>query len=240
MRQSGNLILTLLFAVLFYCNSYAQSSPADSVLVIGQVLEDESYTGLPFAHITVKNRATTTDFKGIFKVRVGKSDTVSVSYVGYKTQQLTIPKGLNSPVFETKLMLQKDTIMMENANVMVLPASIEKFKQAILTLELSDQEYRNVEKNMAALTQQVLIYDYRKYSMDAAENQRAAMAGPQSFNFLNVLRKVKDALVDPNKSKDELPTPPPVYYDAPLLPDTTPPDSLLIQKADTTQRIINN
>ncbi|MEQ8810846.1 MAG: hypothetical protein RIE59_17375, partial [Imperialibacter sp.] len=60
MRQSGNLILTLLFSVLFYCNSYAQSSPADSVLVIGQVLEDESYTGLPFAHITVKNRATTT------------------------------------------------------------------------------------------------------------------------------------------------------------------------------------
>ncbi|MEQ9102621.1 MAG: carboxypeptidase-like regulatory domain-containing protein [Imperialibacter sp.] len=240
MRQSGNLILTLLFSVLFYGNSYAQSSPADSVLVIGQVLEDEGYTGLPFAHITVKERATTTDFKGIFKVRVGKSDTVSVSYVGYKTQQLTIPKGLNSPVFETKLMLQKDTIMMENANVMVLPASIEKFKQAILTLELSDQEYRNVEKNMAALTQQVLIYDYRKYSMDAAENQRAAMAGPQSFNFLNVLRKVKEALVDPNKNKDELPTPPPVYYDAPLLPDTTPSDSLLIQKADTTQRIINN
>lgn len=240
MRHPESLLLTIVLLFTMRSISYSQAASADSVLVIGQVLEAESYTGLPFAHIAVKERATTTDFKGIFKIRVSSADTVSVSYVGYKTQQLIIPVGVASPVFETKLVLQKDTIMMENADITVLPGSIEKFKQAILSLELSDQEYKNVEKNMAALTQQVLIYDYNKYSMDAAENQRAAMAGPQPFNFMGVLRKVRDALVDPNQKKEDLPTPPPVYYDVPALQETAPADSLLIQKSDTTQRAINN
>jgi hypothetical protein len=240
MRQPVKLVFLLPLMALLAHGLQAQTTPADSVLVIGQVLEAENFTGLPFAHVAVNSKATTTDFKGIFKARVSKLDTISVSYVGFKTQHLTIPKDLSSPVYETKLLLQKDTILMENADITVLPTSIEKFKQAILSLELSDQEYKNVEKNMAALTQQVLIYDYRKYSMDATENQRAALAGPQSFNFLNVLKKVKDALVDPSKKKDtELP-PIPAIYDDPL-PATVPPaDTLLIQKADTTKQVINN
>lgn len=216
----------------------AQTTRSDSVLVIGQVLEDESYTGLPFAHVAVGSRATTTDFKGLFKARVSFNDTISVSYVGYKTRQLLIPEGTSGPVFETKLILQKDTIMMENANITILPSSIEAFKQAILSLDLSSQEYKNVERNMAALTQQVLIYDYNKYTMDAAENQRAAMSGPQSFNFLNVFRKVKEALSGPPAAEIK-PTPPPVYSDTPALQAPIQSDSLLRQKSDTTQ-VINN
>lgn len=230
----------LIFIIAFQCgSSLAQSSvntPQDSVLVIGQVLEEESYTGLPFAHVALKNKATTTDFKGIFKARLSKTDTVSVSYVGYKTALFSVPASFEGRVFETKILLQKDTILLDNANITILPTSIEAFKQAILSLDLTDQEYKNVQKNMGAITRQVLIYDYNKYTMDAAENQRAAMAGPQSFNILGVFKKVKDALVEPTKRPDL--TPPPVYYDAPRTGTLVPSDTLQTQKADTTR--INN
>ena len=239
MPKLEHLFYCLLFSTCITHVSFSQTEPADSVLVIGQVLEAESYTGLPFAHVAVGNRATTTDFKGLFKARVSVEDTISISYVGYKTHHLLIPDDTSGPVFETKLIMEKDTIMMANANIAILPSSIEAFKQAILSLDLTSQEYKNVEKNMAALTQQVLIYDYDKYSMDAAENQRAAMSGPQSFNFMNVFRKVKDALSGPPATGSK-PTPPPVYSDTPPLQTPTQPDSLLIQKTDTTQLIINN
>ncbi len=240
MRRLLILLLALLPAIFIGNKLLAQVGEADSLIVIGQVLENESYTGLPFAHIAINNWATTTDFKGVFKARIKATDTLSVSYVGYKTKLVIVPEDISSPVFETKVLLEKDTIMMKDAEISMLPSSIEAFKQAILSLELTDQEYKNVEKNMTALTQQVLIYDYNKYTMDAAENQRAAMAGPQSFNFMGVLKKVKDALTDPNKNKDDELLPPPIYYEEPGVPAPSKADSLLIQKSDTTLRVINN
>lgn len=220
----------------------------DSVLVIGQVLEGETFTGLPFAHVRVGNKATTTDFKGLFKTRVNAGDTISISYVGFKTSGLTVPDNLPGSFFETKVVLEKDTVLLENANITILPSSVEAFKQAILSLNLSEQEYRNVEKNMEAMTKQISIYDYSKYSMDASENQRAAMRGPQSFNFMEVIRKVKGALTDADRSKNDTPPPPPPVYYHTTAPDPLSgndsipllrPDSIPVLRSDSVQ-VINN
>lgn len=221
-------------------DALAQNPEADTVLVIGQVLEEESYTGLPFAHVRVGEKATTTDFRGIFKVRLGMEDTIHVSYVGYKTEELTLPDGLTTPLFETKIILKKDTIMLEDAKVTILPASVESFKRAVLALDLNSQEYQNVRRNMEAMARQLTIYNYDKYAMDAGENQRAALAGPQGFNILGVLKKLRSALMPP-ESKEASPAPPPVYYQPTHMPDSLPAsDTLMLIRSDSTLRKIDN
>lgn len=233
-------VLFISFLALACTRVHAQTPEQDTILVIGQVIEEENYTGLPFAHVRVGDRATTTDFKGIFRIRVNRGDTVQISYVGYKSTRLIIPGDYPGPLYETKIVLNKDTILLEDAQITILPSSVEAFKKAILSMDLSEQEYQNVQKNVEAIVRQVNLYNYDKYAMDAIENQRAALSSPRGFDIKGVLNLLRNALLQPRQVERSL-APPPVYYEPALPQDSiSPTDTLLILQSDTTILKVGN
>ena len=236
----GRLILFISFLAIACTGVDAQTPVQDTILVIGQVIEEENYTGLPFAHVRVGDRATTTDFRGIFRIRTNRGDTVHISYVGYKSKQLVIPGNYPEPLYETKIVLNKDTILLEDAQITILPSSVEAFKQAILSMDLSEQEYQNVQKNVEAIVRQVNLYNYDKYAMDAIENQRTALDGPRGFDIKGVLNKLMNVLVQPPVTESG-PSPAPVYYQPSLPPDSlSHTDTIFLQRPDTTLRKIDH
>ena len=229
-------VLFISFLTIACARVYAQIPARDTVLVVGQVIDEDNYAGLPFAHVRVGDSATTTDFKGIFKIRVRQQDTLQISYVGYKSKKLIIPGDYQEPLYETKIVLFKDTILLEDAQITILPSSVEAFKQAILSMDLSEQEYQNVEKNVEAIVRQVNLYNYDKYAMDAIENQRTTLNGPRGFDIKGALNKLRNALVQPTETENR-PSPPPVYYQPSLPPDSlSHTDTLFLQRPDTTLR----
>lgn len=238
----GRLKVLFISLLVVSCSRlHAQTPAQDTILVIGQVVEEESYTGLPFAHVRVGDRATTTDFRGIFRIRVNRGDTVQISYVGYKSKRLVIPGDHPEPLYETKIVLNKDTILLEDAQITLLPSSVEAFKQAILSMDLSEQEYQNVQNNVEAIVRQVNLYNYDKYAMDAIENQRTALGGPRGFDIKGVLNKLRSVLVQPPATTEIRPSPAPVYYLPSLSPDSlSHTDTIFLQRPDTTLRKIDN
>ncbi|MBD0831566.1 SusC/RagA family TonB-linked outer membrane protein [Aestuariibaculum sediminum] len=81
---------TLLLGLLVYLNmctlSFAQEKTVTGVVT------DQSSTPLPGVNVLVKNasRGTTTDFDGNYSVSVSLGETLIVSYVGFKTTEVTI------------------------------------------------------------------------------------------------------------------------------------------------------
>lgn len=105
------LLKTFIFcisALLFSVHGQAQG-----LSVTGKVVDENGLT-IPGATILIKgtNNATSTDFDGAFKINVPKDGILIVSYVGYKSQQLSVNGKTNLNV-----VLQTDSQNLEEVVV---------------------------------------------------------------------------------------------------------------------------
>lgn len=82
MKTKHNLILTSIF-LMFAVVTFAQQTVSGTVT-------DESGAPIPGATIVNDNNATTTDFDGNFEINSTINDVITVSYVGYKQQKITV------------------------------------------------------------------------------------------------------------------------------------------------------
>lgn len=94
---SPTLSLTETFPVM----SYAQSVPGQSYVITGSVIDEsgEPIMGATIIETVHTENGSSTDLDGHFSLKAsGKSVSVKVSYIGYRTQTVTISEGKNNSI----------------------------------------------------------------------------------------------------------------------------------------------
>lgn len=148
--------LPILLLVLIYSSSSAQEKKL--VQFSGIVIHADSLEPLPFVNVINISRnykGTYTDMRGFFSLVVSVGDTIQISSLGYKKQELIIPKDLVNNSLSAIFKLKIDAI--DLPMVYIFPyATIEQFKQAFIKLRLPDDDLMIAQKNLDAATMMAL------------------------------------------------------------------------------------
>ncbi|MDP2724535.1 MAG: hypothetical protein Q8O72_17505 [Bacteroidales bacterium] len=132
-------ILFLTFFVLATLNSWAQNSDRNVVLLEAEVLSSDSLLPVPNAHIISKfNRVgTISNHLGQFKMMVDPNDSLLITSMGYSPLILTITDSIKALPGEMQILLQKDTLMI---NEVIIRAyfEYEVFKQMVIDMKPID------------------------------------------------------------------------------------------------------
>ncbi len=165
-----------------------------TVQVTGVIYDETGGTTLPYAHVLSSKWATTSNVRGLFKAPLERDDTIKVSFVGFKEYRYTIPEGFENDEITANIIMERDTIYLEEAQIFFLPENEEEFKQAIIDLKLDDIEYKYALRNISLLKRQLQVVNYDKDKMDATENARQYLNGPQPVYFNVVFDKLRNAM----------------------------------------------
>lgn len=148
--------LPILLLVFIYSSSSAQEKKL--VQFSGIVIHADSLEPLPFVNVINISRnykGTYTDMRGFFSLVVSVGDTIQISSLGYKKQELIIPKDLVNNSLSAIFKLKIDAI--DLPMVYIFPyATIEQFKQAFIKLRLPDDDLMIAQKNLDAATMMAL------------------------------------------------------------------------------------
>lgn len=142
--------LLMFLSAIFITNSEAQEKKL--VQFSGIVLHADSLEPLPFVNIvniSRNHRGTYTDMRGFFSLVVNEGDTIQISSLGYKKQELVIPPNLVNNTLSAIFKLKMDAI--DLPMIYIFPyATIEQFKQAFIKLRLPDDDLMIARKNLDA------------------------------------------------------------------------------------------
>lgn len=148
--------LPILLLVFSYSSSIAQEKKL--VQFSGIVIHADSLEPLPFVNVINISRnykGTYTDMRGFFSLVVSVGDTIQISSLGYKKQELVIPTDLVNNSLSAIFKLKIDAI--DLPMVYIFPyATIEQFKQAFIKLRLPDDDLMIAQKNLDATTMMAL------------------------------------------------------------------------------------
>ena len=181
-------ILILLLVFIFVGeNIHAQDTISNSpdgdkdIIQLSGIVRNDSLDVLPFSTIAVLNtgRGTCSDFWGYFSIAVHSGDTIQFSSVGYKKNIYVVPKGLEGTHQGHDIVLYADTFML--AEAVVFPwSTYDQFLQAVVDLELADEDMENARRNIK-LMQRQLIDDV--YQADASLNYKYYMNQKYAENY---------------------------------------------------------
>jgi CarboxypepD_reg-like domain len=142
--------LLIMFSALLVSNSEAQEKRL--IQFSGIVLHADSLEPLPFVNIINVSRnykGTYTDMRGFFSLVVNVGDTIQISSIGYKKQELIIPNDLVKNTLSAIFKLKMDAINLPM--IYIFPyATIEQFKQAFIKLRLPDDDLMIAQRNLDA------------------------------------------------------------------------------------------
>ncbi len=145
--------ILLFFLIFAFSLAYSQDNPDDKKVVqlSGIILDADSLDPLPFVTVVVKNakRGTVTDYFGFFTIVARAGDSISFSYVGYKTETFGIPEQPEESSIYLIYKIKKDTVLLKEATILPWPTR-EQFKDAFLSLRVQDDDYDRAMKNLAA------------------------------------------------------------------------------------------
>jgi hypothetical protein len=149
MKKKFFFLLIILSAMLI-ANTNAQEKKL--IQFSGIVIHADSLEPLPFVNVINISRnykGTYTDMRGFFSLVVSVGDTIQISSLGYKKQELVIPKDLANNTLSAIFKLKIDAI--DLPMVYIFPfATIEQFKQAFIKLQLPDDDLMIAQKNLDA------------------------------------------------------------------------------------------
>jgi len=161
----------------------------------GVVLEEDSVAGgrpLPGVHVYVPKagRGITTNHMGFFSMPVLENDQITISAVGYSSQQFTVPQ--NSKEYETIVVtMVQDTTYLQEVVIMSFPTE-EVFKQAVLALNIPTDEngidQRNFNNELMALMLKTTPQDgymNQRYYLDQWAGSANNRFQPVTNPFLN-------------------------------------------------------
>lgn len=184
-KQFTQFLLTvpgICLILLFARSSLQAQSKPPVVQFSGIVLSaDDSSAVIPGVHIYVPKagRGTSTNALGYFSMPVLVGDSVVVSAIGYQKQHFIIPNDKGDQL-TVVIELSQDTTFLPEIAVFPYPTE-ELFKEAILAMEMPDQENRDwMEKN---LHQDMLAAMMKETPMDGSENYK--MYQQQQFNQIH-------------------------------------------------------
>lgn len=136
----------------------------------GVVIADDTVSnGIPGVHLYVAKagRGTTTNFYGYFTMPVLAKDSVIISSIGYKKQQVVIPELLDGDdKYTIVITLNTDTTYLPPIDIFPFPTE-ELFKEAVLAYQP-----KGIPGRDNALSDDVLAQMMRVAPMDASLNYR--------------------------------------------------------------------
>jgi hypothetical protein len=142
--------LLIVLSAMFTANTNAQEKKL--IQFSGIVIHADSLEPLPFVNIINISRnykGTYTDMRGFFSLVVSVGDTIQISSLGYKKQELVIPKDLVNNTLSAIFKLKMDAI--DLPMIYIFPyATIEQFKQAFIKLRLPDDDLMIAQRNLDA------------------------------------------------------------------------------------------
>lgn len=178
---------------LFNTNVVKAQSQSDKKVVqfTGIVVDQDGVTEIPGVHIYERKsgRGTTTNVYGYFSMPALVGEEITISAIGYITQNFIVPDGENNRV-NVLFRLEEDTVYLQNVDIS-LYVSEREFKQAILALNLPDQsEVLSERLDGAALSAMLRSTPYdaslnARYYFDQQYFYQMDTYGPRSNPFLN-------------------------------------------------------
>jgi hypothetical protein len=153
MKISLFVILILLFLPF---QGFTQEE--ELIQMSGIILSQDSEP-LPYVHIISKTtrRGTISDRTGLFSFITVPKDTIIFSCVGYKRGLYIVPDTLKTFYFTVDIFMEMDTILLEQVEVYILPSTYEEFKEAVLNLELPEDDYERALKNISIIQTQIAL-----------------------------------------------------------------------------------
>ncbi|MDF9794792.1 hypothetical protein OKW21_000055 [Catalinimonas alkaloidigena] len=176
MKYIGKIfgVAVLMSFLLTFAVNTAQAQGKSSVIQLsGLVLGEDSTSALAGANIYVPaaGRGTSTNQYGYFSLPVLAGDSVILSSIGYKKQYYLVPEDQKESL-TIVVELQTDTTYLPGVVVFPFPTE-EIFKEAVLALELPDQDqYDNMNENLNA---DLLARMFEAMPMDGSMNHRYFM-----------------------------------------------------------------
>lgn len=150
--------------------SFSQAQEKKLVQFSGVILHSDSLVPLPYVNvinITRGHRGTYTDFKGFFSLVVNEGDTIRISSLGYKKEEIVIPEN-GGPNLSKIFKLQTDNINIPIIYIFPWP-TIEQFKQAFIKLRLPDDDLAIAYRNLDAKVMSQMVMSM---PMDGSMNTR--------------------------------------------------------------------
>lgn len=169
-----------LFMLLVAANDLLAQEKKENGLIqfSGVIVDGDSLTPIPFAHVLVKNthRGTISDYYGFFSFVAQKNDTLEFSSVGYKKAYFIIPDTLTTNRYSLIQILYSDTILLKEVAIYPWPSK-EQFKEAFLSLGVPDDDLQRARKNLAMIEMQKMA---AALPMDGSMNYNYQMQQQQS------------------------------------------------------------
>lgn len=143
----------LCLLLFVFCAAISSTTIAQDKKLIqfsGIVIHADSLEPLPFVNIinvSRNYRGTYTDMRGFFSLVVTVGDTIHISCLGYKKQELIIPENLAGNTLSAIFKLKMEAI--DLPMIYIFPyATIEQFKQAFIKLRLPDDDLMIAKRNL--------------------------------------------------------------------------------------------
>jgi len=131
--KMGRFFLHLI-TIIVTCSAQAQNYlyPVDSIYLSGAVYDADSVTTLPSAHILVNRKPIgVTNELGQFLIYISRTDTVSISYLGFKDFVYVFPEKTFRDEYFIRIPLRRDSILLKEVEIYPWPKK-GAFKQAFL------------------------------------------------------------------------------------------------------------
>lgn len=120
----------------------------------GVVVTEDEKTGevipLPYTNISIKgtSRGTISALDGFFSLVALRGDTISFSYLGYRTVEYVLPDTLDKHYYSYYQIMSKDDILLPEAVIYPWP-SRKYFKQEFLAMDVNEELQQKARENLA-------------------------------------------------------------------------------------------
>lgn len=144
--------ILFIFLLLFSVLSFSQDKSEDLIVIqfSGIVITGDSAFGVPHVLIYVPKsmRGTETNDIGYFTMPALAGDSVVVKHIGYKTQYIILPDGIEKQSYTYIVDFKADTSEMAEINIFPYP-TYQLFKQAFVNADIPrDDNEENWRKNL--------------------------------------------------------------------------------------------
>lgn len=129
----------------------AQEESPQPVEISGVVVTADSLPQfIPYVHISVKarQRGTMSSGDGFFSFAALPSDTLTISCIGFKEETLVIPDTVSDKAYLARIVLQRDTTMLEEVNLYPWPRP-EHLKRELLAAQIPTTQRDIAMRNLA-------------------------------------------------------------------------------------------
>lgn len=190
------LLLSVLLCTPFLAG--AQQTPATQqpqrklVQFSGVVVTGDSLLPVPFTNVLIKDsyRGTMSDVYGYFSFVAQEGDTILFSAVGFQRSQYVLPQKLEDSKYSMIHVMNTDTVVLRTIDIYPWPSK-EQFAQAFMELDLADDDYQTMVKNLspAEMMQRMenlppSAYQSFQYQM-AMDNTQLYQQGAVTNNLFN-------------------------------------------------------